>query len=85
MLPPLITHLTFGNSFNQELLQGMLPPLITHLTFGYYFNKPLDIKNLPPNLIELTLPPKYKNEYKYKIEGFDKNAPIIKYIQIEDY
>ena len=85
VLPPLITHLTFGYFFNQELLQGMLPPLITHLTFGYNFNKQLDIKNLPPNLIELTLPPNYKNEYKNKIKGFDKNSQIIKYIQIEDY
>jgi len=65
-----ITHLTFGNTFDQAV--DLLPPNITHLTFGENFNQPVDhlpssithltfgynfnqpVNHLPPNIIHLT-------------------------------
>jgi hypothetical protein len=49
-LPKSLTHLTFGNDFNQEVSQ--LHKLLTHLTFGYDFNQ--DVSDLPKSLTHLT-------------------------------
>ena len=38
-LPRQLTHLTFGDCFNQEV--NIIPQQLTHLTFGYCFNKPI--------------------------------------------
>lgn len=47
ILPNSITHITFGENFNQSL-HTILPNSITHLIFDYYsnFNQPLPV-NLP--------------------------------------
>src|SRR5688572_14969247 len=38
ILPKLITHLTFGYLFNQDI-KGSIPESVTHLTFGSHFNQ----------------------------------------------
>ena len=53
MLPPGLTHLTFGHKFNQPLGPGVLPPHLTHLKFGWNFNQPLGPGVLPPDLTHL--------------------------------
>ena len=35
--PRCLTHLTFGDNFNQDI-KDCIPASITHLTFGWYFN-----------------------------------------------
>jgi len=37
-IPPFVTHLTFGDHFNQTI-KDCLPRSITYLTFGYCFNQ----------------------------------------------
>jgi hypothetical protein len=70
-LPNSITHLTFGEQFNQPVgHQGCedincprnLPNSITHLTFGYIFNQP--VNNLPNSITHLTF------------EGRNFNQPV---------
>lgn len=51
---PHLTHLTFGDSFNQNLSFFSFPPSLSHLTFGKKFNQPLD--SLPPSLVHLHIP-----------------------------
>jgi hypothetical protein len=60
-LPNSITHLTFGNDFNEKVgHQGCedikcprnLPNSITHLTFGFKFNQQVD--KLPNSITHLT-------------------------------
>lgn len=57
MLPPNLTHLTFGHNFNQVLEPGILPTKLTHLTFDDYkrrgFNQSLVVDVLPASLLEL--------------------------------
>ena len=50
MLPLGLTHLEFGEHFNQPV--DNLPQSLTHLTFGRRFNQPVD--NLPQSLTHLT-------------------------------
>uniref|UniRef100_A0A6C0C8P1 Uncharacterized protein n=1 Tax=viral metagenome TaxID=1070528 RepID=A0A6C0C8P1_9ZZZZ len=50
--PQSITHLSFVNSFNENI-KFLIPTSVTHLTFGHYFNQ--SIKNLPPSVTHLTL------------------------------
>lgn len=50
-LPPTITHLFFGNYFNQKV--DNLPSTLTHLKFGTEFDQ--NISNLPQSLTHLTL------------------------------
>ena len=49
-----LTHLTFGDDFNQALTEGVLPGTLTHLTFGRYFNQALTEGVLPGTLTHLT-------------------------------
>jgi hypothetical protein len=46
-----LTHLTFGNNFNQKV--DNLPKNLTHLTFDRYFNQKID--NLPITLKEIKI------------------------------
>jgi len=50
LLPKNITHLTFGNAFDQPV--DHLPQRITHLTFGENFNHEVD--HLPSSIKRLT-------------------------------
>lgn len=50
-LPASLTHITFGDDFNQPL--NNLPASLTHLTLGRYFNQPLD--GIPSTLIYLSI------------------------------
>ena len=54
MLPPNLTQLTLGDSFNHHLDAGVLPPNLAQLTLGNSFNHPLDAGVLSPNLVQLT-------------------------------
>ena len=38
-IPNSVTHLTFGDDFNQDIKNGAIPNSVTHLTFGYHFNQ----------------------------------------------
>ncbi len=49
-LPPSLTQLFFGESFNQPIV---IPPNVVHLIFGHNFNQPLE--NLPNSLLYLEL------------------------------
>ena len=49
--PSNLTHLTFGDDFNQPI--DNLPNSLTHLTLGYTFNQP--INNLPDSITYLKL------------------------------
>ena len=44
---PNISHVTFGNYFNQNI-KDCIPASVTHLTFGYYFNQ--DIKDVSSSI-----------------------------------
>lgn len=68
-----ITHLTFGDSFDQPV--DNLPIHLTHLTFGNDFNRSLD--KLPKNLTHLT----FGNSFNQPINNLPKN---ILYITIPD-
>lgn len=50
-LSPSITHITFGDKFNQPV-DDVLPCSLTHLDFGQRFN--CTIKSLPPTITSLT-------------------------------
>ncbi len=54
-LPREITHLTFGDFFNQPV--DNLPKSITHLTFGIMFNQ--SVYNLPDSITKLTFGHKF--------------------------
>ncbi len=54
VLPPTLTSLTFGDSFNRALGLGVLPSTLINLTFGACFNNALKLGVLPPRLIALT-------------------------------
>lgn len=47
-IPKFITHLTFGDSFDEDIM-GCIPNSVTHLTFGRYFNR--SIKDCIPNSV----------------------------------
>ena len=50
--PKCLTHLTFGDDFNQDI-KDCIPISVTHLTFGYYFNQ--NIKDcIPISVTHLT-------------------------------
>lgn len=49
-LPPAITHLTFGDAYNQHV--NDLPPSLVSLTFGINFDQP--VYSLPNSLEQLT-------------------------------
>ena len=51
-IPDYITHLTFGNRFNQPINDLEKLIYLTHLTFDHGFNQP--IKNLPGTITHLT-------------------------------
>ena len=55
-LPQILTHLTLGWVFNQQV---NLSPNLIHLTFGYCFNQQV---NLPPNLTHLTFGWKFNQQ-----------------------
>ena len=51
-VPHLLTHLSFGRSFNQPI--PSLPQSLKSLTFGLCFNQPVDTISLPSSLSHLT-------------------------------
>jgi hypothetical protein len=56
-LPSDVTHLTFGEFFDQPV--DKLPDSITHLTFGEFFDQPVD--KLPDSITHLTLGNEFNN------------------------
>ena len=50
--PPSLTHLYFGDSFNERIKKNVLPPSLTHLYFGKSFNRKFNCVYLP-NLTHL--------------------------------
>jgi len=65
---PNVTHLTFGDKFNQPLKKGDIPQSITHLTFGDGFDQPLNKIVIPPNVTYLILN-KMKLQYRRICNG----------------
>jgi len=61
-IPALVTHLMFGNCFNQPI-HDMIPPFVTYLAFGARFNKPIKEYDIPTSVTHL-------------IFGDDFNQPI---------
>ncbi len=57
-IPSNVTHLTFGDSFNQPLSVGVIPECLTYLSFGKYidskFNQPLSVGVIPNSVTHLT-------------------------------
>ena len=39
---PKLTHLKFGDNFNQPIGEGVLPDSLAHLVFEYKINQPID-------------------------------------------
>lgn len=71
MLPPTLTHLTFGSFF--DLFVDHLPASLTHLTFGYRFNKPVD--SLPPLLTHL----KFGSNFDQDVEHLPSKLQLLKF------
>jgi hypothetical protein len=53
VIPNSVTHLTFGNNFNQLLKADDIPNRVTHLRFGTCFNQPLKEGDIPNSVIHL--------------------------------
>jgi len=51
-IPPYVTHLTFGENFNQSI-EYIIPPSVINLTFGWDFNQPIK-NNIPPTVKHIT-------------------------------
>ena len=49
---PKLTHLQFGDNFNQAIKKGVFPNSLKDLVFGYEFNQPIG-KNILPNSLEI--------------------------------
>ncbi|AZL89944.1 F-box and FNIP repeat-containing protein [Megavirus baoshan] len=65
-IPDSVTHLTFGNNFNQDV-KDCIPVSVTHLKFGHNFDQ--NVKNCIPNsVIYLTLKREFYERNKKKID-----------------
>src|SRR5690606_35521171 len=71
-IPSTITHLTFGDKFDQPI--DNLPPNITHLTSGENFNQ--KIENLPPKITQLI----FGMKFNQNIDNLPNN---IKYLKLK--
>ena len=63
-IPNSVTHLTFGNNFNQELKEGDIPNSVTHLTFYANFNQELKEGDIPNSVTHLTFDDKFNQKLK---------------------
>lgn len=52
-IPLSVTHLHFGNHFNQPLKPGDIPNSVTHLYLGHHFNQPLKAGDIPASVTHL--------------------------------
>lgn len=69
-----ITHLTFGREFNQDV-RNKLPETLTHLTFGDLFNQ--EVKDgLPKNLTHLKFGEIFQKDVK---DGLPKNLTHLEF------
>ncbi|AUV58578.1 F-box and FNIP repeat-containing protein, partial [Bandra megavirus] len=68
IIPTSVTHLTFGDDFNQDITD-CIPDNITHLTFGYNFNK--NIKGCVPNSVIYL---KFGSKFNQNIKGCVPNS-----------
>jgi hypothetical protein len=66
-LPTTLTHITFGENFNQPVTH-LLPPSLTHLTFGNMFNSAANY--LPDKLTHLTFGAMYNLPGILKMNNF---------------
>ena len=60
VLTATLTHLKFGDRYNQSIGAGVLPASLTHLTFGCDYNQPVAAGVLPPSLTHLEFGLYYK-------------------------
>ncbi|QGR54374.1 f-box and fnip repeat-containing protein [Moumouvirus maliensis] len=67
-IPEGITHLTFGNRFNQSI-NGCIPNSVTHLTFKWNFNQPIE-GCIPNSITHLT----FGNCFNQSIKGCIPNS-----------
>ena len=57
-----LTHIKFGDNFNQVIEKDVLPNSLAHLTFGFNYNQKIE-KNVLPNLLtHLTFGFKYNQK-----------------------
>jgi hypothetical protein len=68
-----LTHLTFGEHFNQSVSR-CFPQSLTHLTFGDNYNKPVS-GFLPRNLTHLT----FGNEFNQSVNELPPNLTHLKF------
>jgi len=64
-IPSFVTHLAFGNYFNQSI-QGIIPPSVIHLAFGCYFNRPIQ-NSIPPSVTHLIFRDNFNQPIKSNI------------------
>jgi len=48
-----VTHLIFGDRFDNVLHKNRIPPLVTHIIFGWSFDRPIK-DSIPPSVTHLT-------------------------------
>ena len=68
-----VTHLEFGDYFNQSLEGVNLPAGLQHLQFGRYFNRSLEGANLPAGLLHL----QFGTCFKQSLEGVNLPAGLL--------
>lgn len=54
-IPTSVTHLTFGDGFDQKLEPGFISSSVTHLIFSSRYNKELNAKSIPSSVEYLTI------------------------------
>jgi len=65
-IPNNITHLSFGDNFNQELNKGDIPESVIYLNLGDKFNQELKEGVIPESVIHLNLGNKFNKPLKQK-------------------
>lgn len=65
-IPYSVTHLTFGDKFNQPLPKGCIPSSVTHLTFGQEFECQILPGDIPNSVTYLTFGAKF-NQLKPRL------------------
>ena len=64
-LPNSLTHLDFGNWFDEPVDNLHLPNSLTHLDFGNAFNRPIDNLKLPDSLTHLN----FGNNFRQSVDN----------------
>ena len=74
-IPLTVTHLTFGDRFNQYI-NGCIPKSVTHLTFGFDYNKSL-FNCIPSSVTHLTFQDNFINRNRTNIPTTVKHLKFV--------